>query len=128
MANKKNPTYTNKVFSVVDTEALEGSESRVRIYRAKHSSTVKRVVKQDTLEKLDARFQVQVLSSDEVSRLVNPKYIDVAPEKDVAPEDANQLDIEGAIKETEAQADADAGAGEEDQAEQAGEGHGAIFQ
>ena len=128
MANKKNPNYETKIFRVIDTEAAKGSEGEERIFRAKHTSTVKRVVKQDALEKLEKRFQIKVLSSDEVSRLVNPKYIDVAPEKDVAPSDANQVDLEDAIKEAEAQADADAGAGEEELAEQAGEGHGAIFQ
>lgn len=133
MGNKKNPTFVKKGIRVTDHDT-----KKVLYFKAFHRKTALSAAilpaREEALAKLDKRFTAEIMSVEEVMDLKNIKYIDLtlteteAAAAAAATPTGDQLDILDAIDEAEAQKDADEGAGEAEQAEQAGEGHGAIFQ
>ena len=135
MGNKKNPTFVKKGIRVTDHDT-----KKVTYFKAFHRKTALSAAilpaREEALAKLDKRFTAEIMSVEEVMDLKNIKYIDLtltdadaeAAAAAAATPNGDQLDLVDSIDEAEAQQDADEGAGQEEQAEQAGEGHGAIFQ
>ena len=133
MGNKKNPTFVKKGIRVTDHDT-----KKVTYFKAFHRKTALSAAilpaREEALAKLDKRFTAEIMSVEEVMDLKNIKYIDLtlteteAAAAAAATPNGDQLDLVDAIDEAEAQQDADEGAGQEEQAEQVGEGHGAIFQ
>lgn len=132
MGNKKNPVFTEKAIRVTDNKT-----GKVSYFKSLHRKTAlshaTAKAREEVLAELDNRFTADILTVAEVLELRNVKYTDLTGKEAAASEAAastpngDQLDLVGAIDEAEAQQDADEGAGQEEQAEQAGEGHGAIF-
>ena len=133
MGNKKNPVFTEKAIRVTDNKT-----GKVSYFKSLHRKTAlshaTAKAREEVLAELDNRFTADILTVAEVLELRNVKYTDLTCKETAASEAAastptgDQLDLVDAIDEAEAQQDADEGAGQEEQAEQAGEGHGAIFQ
>lgn len=133
MGNKKNPVFTEKAIRVTDNKT-----GKVSYFKSLHRKTAlshaTAKAREEVLAELDNRFTADILTVAEVLELRNVKYTDLTGKETAASEAAastptgDHLDLVDAIDEAEAQQDADEGAGQEEQAEQAGEGHGAIFQ
>lgn len=138
MGNKKNPVFTEKAIRVTDNKT-----GKVSYFKSLHRKTAlshaTAKAREEVLAELDNRFTADILTVAEVLELRNVKYTDLTGKETATSEAAaseaaastptgDQLDLADAIDEAEAQQDADEGAGQEEQAEQAGEGHGAIFQ
>lgn len=128
MGNKKNPVFTEKAIRVTDNKT-----GKVSYFKSLHRKTAlshaTAKAREEVLAELDNRFTADILTVAEVLELRNVKYTDLTGKEAAASTPTgNQLDLVDAVDEAEAQQDADEGAGQEEQAEQVGEGHGAIFQ